>query len=162
MEQIEEKNVDPDCDLTHFSAVVDLLIRRPHLIKSRKNFVAGSKILTQKVITNQDSKKDLRKDFQESNLKIEEENFSQQNLDYTESCLIVRKVIYKNQSQESSECLFWTLDDDQACLDVIPQHSDINGEQFVNTKAAFRVLFDLKQSKLKLFVELQSGGEENK
>ena len=146
MDIVEVKTTGVECNIGHFAAMADILIRRPHLVKTRKKLVAGVKIIHQEVLTDVVDEKlleNVKKDFLAGALTLTENDYSQQEFDYSESMKIIRKVIYKNVDiQESSECIIWNVvDGSRAILYVVPLDRD-KDDDFRLTKLSFCVAFD--------------------
>ena len=159
MEILDVKLVVTDCTLDHFSAVADILIRRPHVIRSRVKLVAGAQIIQQEPFETPSEDitpefvKNLRNNFRDSKVELSEEDLSQQELDYSQGNKIVRKIVYKTE-KDSRECLLWTLSHCGACLHVIPIDVDEIAEEedvFANTKAHFSITFDHSKNQVFMF-----------
>ena len=152
MEVIEVKPVDSKVTLDHFSAVADIAIRRPHVIKTRMKLVAGAKLIHHQPfdlkdeISAEDFACKIRREFKEGNLDLTEEDYSQQEFDYSQDMKIIRRIIYKNcESKESTEYVLWNvISESRACLHVIPLDSSENDVGFSNSKSHYCVDFDSK------------------
>ena len=155
METLDAKSVVADCTVDHFSAVADILIRRPHVIRSRVKLVAGAQIIHQEPFETPSEDitpefvKNLRSNFSDSKVELPEEDFSQQELDYSQGNKIVRRIVYKNE-KDSRECVLWTLSHCGACLHVIPLDVEDIAEEnvFANTKAHFSIAFDRSKNQV--------------
>ena len=150
MEILDVKTVNADCNVGHFSAVADILIRRPHVIRSRVKLVAGAQIIHQEPLETQPEAitpafvKELKDNFTKSKVELPEEDFSQQELDYSQGNKILRRIIYKNES-DSREFVLWTLSHSGgASLHVIRLDLEdlVEDNLFANTKAHFSLSFD--------------------
>lgn len=160
MELIETVKVDGGCDLSHFVPVADMLIRRPHLIKSRKNFVAGAKILSHHFFdfspTDDIKLFELaalwQDQFSIGTLEVSSsDDISSQDLDYSESSKIFRKIIYKTGAADTTECILFRINDSGCSLHVIPLGQSTS-ESFENTKCHYAINFEKSTSELKLWL----------
>ena len=149
MEVPEVQSVDAGCTVDHFTAVADIVIRRPHVIRSRMKLVAGAKIISQEpiVLTDEESThfaENIQMDFQDGKIDFPDQDFSQQELDYSQSSQILRRIVYKgNETKESDECVLWILHSDSgASLHILPLGSIENTDNFSNCKTHFSVSFD--------------------
>ena len=171
MEVLKAERVDLECNLCHFVAVADLLIRRPHLVKSRRKLIAGAVILSQdRCDFCQDGLgfgQSIREKYQAGSLKIERQNFAAEELDYSLNSVIFRDLIYKGGlSLERTECVVWrTLEDQGLChLDVVPLQEDLlEKEELCYTKCHYSLTFSAVDHTLILKVDKRClEGNENK
>ncbi len=149
MEVLEVQSVDADCTVDHFTAVADIVIRRPHVIRSRMKLVAGAKIISQEPIVLTDKEytefvNNIQKDFLDGKVDFPDQDFSQQELDYSQSSQIHRRIVYKgNDAKESDECVLWIRDSDsRVSLHILPLGIVENSDNFIHCKAHFCVSFD--------------------
>ncbi len=159
MEVIEVKQVDSDVTLDHFSAAADIVIRRPHVIKTRMKLVAGAKIIhyqsfdLKDEISAEDFALKIQSDFCEGKLDLTEEDYSRQEFDYSQDMKIIRRIVYKNcDSRDSTECVVWNVvSETRACLYIIPLDSTENDVRFSNSKSRYCVDFDCELHQVSTF-----------
>lgn len=171
MEVVKTELVDLECNVNHFVAVADLLIRRPHLIKSRRKLIAGATILSQESCDFdfcQDGLRfgqSIREKYRDGSLKVEEQNLSGEELDYGLNSVILRDLIYKGGlNLERTECVVWKTQDGQCHLDVVPLQDDLlQKEELCFTKCQHSLTFSAIDHTLTLKVDKRCfTGEENK
>jgi len=169
METIKTKIVDPDCNISHFVAVADLLIRRPHLIKSRKKLVAGAVIVSQ---VNCDIEaegiilgKNLRQKYKSEDFSCNEQNYSSEELDYDTNSIICRNIVYKGGLRlEKEEWVVWKIQEGFCKLDVIPRRDDLlEKNEVCFTKCQYSLGYNELENTISLQVDSRCvNGKENR
>ena len=149
MEVLDVKSTADDVTCDHFASMVDIVTRRPHLVKSRKKLVAGAKIVYLETADAEISAENfvgkVRNEFrfEASKFAPDGEDYSQQEFDFSKSFVLIRRIVYKgSHMKETNECVFWNVvDASKVALHVVPL-DETEADDFSHTKLHYCVTFD--------------------